>query len=61
MFSTGFTAMIQQDCVKKGKYRIGLLIFVNDQANLTYTNQSIEVDNTKMIDWMQTFGFFKNT
>lgn len=61
LFSTGFTTMIQQDCVKKGRYRIGLLVFENGNADLKYTQQSIDVDNTKMIDWMQTFGFFKNT
>lgn len=61
LYGTGFTTMIQQDCVMKGKYRIGLLIFENGNAKLKYTQQSIEVDNTKMIDWMQTFGFFKNT
>jgi hypothetical protein len=61
MFSSGFTTMIQQDCVKKGKYRIGLLVFVNDKANLIYTQQIINVDNTKMIDWMQSLGFFKST
>lgn len=61
LFSTGFTTMIQQDCVKKGRYRIGLLVFENGNADLKYTSHSINVDNTKMIDWMQTFGFFKNT
>ena len=60
LFSQGFTTMIQQDCVKKGRYRIGLLIFENGNAYLRYTQQSIDIDNTKMIDWMQTFGFFKS-
>ena len=61
IFSPGFTTMIQQDCVKKGMYSIGLLIFKNGEANLKYTEQSINIDNTKMIDWMQTLGYFKNT
>lgn len=58
LFSLGFTTMIQQDCVKKGNYRIGLLVFENERANLMYTQQSIQVDNTKMIDWMQSFGYY---
>ena len=61
IFSPGFTTMIQQDCVKKGMYSIGLLIFKNGVADLKFTKQSINVDNTKMIDWMQTLGYFKNT
>lgn len=61
IFTYGFTTMIQQDCVKKGMYSIGLLIFENGKANLKYTRQSIDIDNTKMIDWMQTLGYFKNT
>ena len=61
LFSAGFSTMIQQDCVKKGMYSIGLLIFENGKANLKYTEKSINVDNTKMIDWMQTLGYFKNT
>jgi hypothetical protein len=60
LFSNGFTTMIQQDCVKRGRYRIGLLIFENGKIDLKYTQESIDIDNTKMIDWMQTLGYFKN-
>lgn len=61
IFTYGFNTMIQQDCVKKGIYSIGLLIFEDGKANLKFTQQSINIDNTKMIDWMQTLGYFKNT
>jgi hypothetical protein len=59
LFSNGFTTMIQQDCIKRGRYRIGLLIFENRKFDLKYTQESIDIDNTKMIDWMQTLGYFK--
>ena len=58
LFSAGFSTMIQQDCVKRGMYSIGLLIFENGKANLKFTEKSINIDNTKMIDWMQTLGYF---
>lgn len=58
LFSSGFTTMIQQDCVKKGTYRVGLLVFENKKANLRYTQQYVRIDNTKMIDWMQSFGYY---
>jgi hypothetical protein len=58
LFSPGFTAMIQQDCVKRGYYRIGLLVFENDKADLRYTQQYTRIENTKMIDWMQSFGYY---
>lgn len=58
LFSFGFTTMIQQDCVKKGTYRIGLLVFENKKVDLRYTQQCARIDNTKMIDWMQSFGYY---
>jgi hypothetical protein len=60
IFSNGFTTMIQQDCVKRGRYSIGLLLFENGKIDLKYTQESIDIDNTKMIDWMQTLGYFKD-
>jgi hypothetical protein len=57
-FSTGFVTTVQQDCVKKGNYRIGLLVFENEKANLRYTQKYIRIENTKMIDWMQSFGYY---
>jgi hypothetical protein len=58
-FGTGFIAMIAQDGTPKGLYRIGLLTFINGQPNLQYTKAFINVDNTKLIEWMQTFGYYK--
>lgn len=58
LFSPGFTTMIQQDCVKRGNYRIGLLVFENNQADLRYTQQYTRIENTKMIDWMQSLGYY---
>jgi hypothetical protein len=58
LFSPGFVTMIQQDCVKRGYYRIGLLVFENEKADLRYTQQYTRIENTKMIDWMQSFGYY---
>jgi hypothetical protein len=58
LFSPGFVTMIQQDCVKRGNYRIGLLVFENGNTDLHYTQQYIRIKNTKMIDWMQSFGYY---
>jgi hypothetical protein len=60
-FGAGFIAMIAQDGTPKGLYRIGLLTFIDGRANLQYTQAVINVDNTKLIEWMQTFGYYKNS
>lgn len=58
LYSPGFITMIQQDCVKRGNYRIGLLVFENEKADLRYTQQYTRIENTKMIDWMQSYGYY---
>ncbi len=58
LFSPGFVTMIQQDCVKRGNYRIGLLVFENGKTDLRYTQQYTRIENTKMIDWMQSYGYY---
>ena len=58
-FSVGFSWMIQQDSVKKGRYRIGFLIFEDGKYSLKFTSNSIDVDNTKMIDYLQQSGFYQ--
>ena len=59
-FGQGFIAMIPQDGTQKGLYRIGTLTYIDGKSKLEYTQESIKVDNTKLIDWMQTFGYYKN-
>ncbi|MCU0469232.1 MAG: hypothetical protein MUF58_11555 [Arcicella sp.] len=58
-FTTGFTTMIQQDCAKKGHYRIGFLTFEGTKTSLIYTPNFIDINNTQMIDWMQRFGYYQ--
>jgi hypothetical protein len=57
-FGSGFSFVIQQDSVKKGRYRIGLLIFEDGKTELRYTSNIVNIDNTKMIDYLQQFGFY---
>jgi hypothetical protein len=57
-FGSGFSFIIQQDSVKKGRYRIGLLIFEDGKTELRYTSNIVNIDNTKMIDYLQQFGFY---
>jgi hypothetical protein len=59
VFGSGFSFVIQQDSVKKGRYRIGLLIFENGKTEIKYTDNLINVNNTKMIDYLQQFGFYQ--
>lgn len=59
-FGQGFIAMIPQDGTQKGLYRIGTLTYIDGKSKLEYTQEFIKVDNTKLIDWMQTFGYYKN-
>jgi hypothetical protein len=58
IFGNSFSFLIQQDSVKKGKYRIGMLIFDDGNTALKYTSNMVNVDNTKMIDYLQQFGFY---
>jgi hypothetical protein len=58
VFGNSFSFLIQQDSVKKGKYRIGILIFEDGKTALKYTSNVVNVDNTKMIDYLQQFGFY---
>lgn len=58
-FDKGFDALLHQDSIKRGFYRIGFLIFENGKTKLQYTDKIIEVDNTKLIEWMQQYGFYK--
>lgn len=59
LYSGGFSFMIQQDSMKKGTYRVGLLIFEDNTVSLKYTLNSVKVDNTKMIEYLQKFGFYQ--
>lgn len=59
LFGTAFSFIIQQDSVKKGRYRIGLLIFENGKTDLKFTSDIVNVDNTQMIDYLQQFGFYQ--
>jgi hypothetical protein len=58
LFGEGFSFIVQQDSVKKGRYRIGLLIFENGKTDIKYTSNIVNVDNTKMIDYLQQFGLY---
>ncbi|TNV71564.1 hypothetical protein FGO68_gene16340 [Halteria grandinella] len=60
-FDKGFDALLHQDSVKRGRYRIGFLIFENGATKLQYTDKIIDVDNTKLIEWMQQYGFYKQS
>lgn len=58
-FGKGFIAMIPQDGTQKGFYRIGTLTYIDGKSTLEYTHEFIKVDNTKLIEWMQTFGYYR--